>query len=385
MTWEQAQRLVKRGHQVTVVTSRLSGDPAVSSENGLVIHRIAALNTLERIGIPYPVFSPQLFAVLSRLVREHDAVLIYNHSYLSSVVGTIAARMRRRPIVLFQASPYIGYRFPWNAVEQVVDNTVGRFTLGMADKVVAISEHTATHVRKLLPRGGVEVRYLGADTQRFAPVASVVDQMEIRSRLGLPCEAFIVSTVRRFVPRNGLDTLVAAAIHLQREHSDIFVVIVGTGPQKEAVQRIIDGHRLHNVRLAGFVPGSQLPDYYRASDAFVLPTRSGEGFGLVVLEAFASGIPVVATRSGAPEEIVSHGRTGFLIPPGSPRAMADAILTLRRRPDLLADMKQAARAKAVAMDWELCVDGMEEVLVQVMNGKGGMPSMAGQVQVRSTK
>src|SRR5690242_3099052 len=131
MTWEQAHRLVQRGHQVTVVTSRLSGDPPVSTEDGLVIHRISALNTFEKLGIPYPVFAPQLFSLTARLVREHDAVLIYNHSYLSSVAGTIAGRLHGRPIVLFQASPYIGYRFPWNAVEHLVDRTLGRFTLRM--------------------------------------------------------------------------------------------------------------------------------------------------------------------------------------------------------------------------------------------------------------
>src|SRR5262249_3318752 len=127
--------------------------------------------------------------------------------------------------------------------------------------------------------------------------------------------------------------------------------------------------RLPNVHLAGFIPDEDLPDYYRAADVFVLPTRTAEGFGLVLMEAAASGVAAIATDSGAPREIIDDGSTGLLGPPGAPRDLAAAIARLHDAPDLLAAMSRAAYAKSSEFTWDRSIDVLERELGEaVANG-----------------
>lgn len=363
VAWEQAHRLARRGHQVSVVTSRLAGDPSRSMEEGFPVYRVTASNHLEeRRGIPYPVFSPGLLPLLARLVPAHDVVLVHNHTYLSSVAATLVARRCRRPTVVIQYNPFVQYRFPWNVVEHGSDLVLGRHTLRSATEVFAISEHTRRYVRTLVGDRAVEILRLGVDTRRFTPALSAADKVRIRARLGLPSDAFILFTARRLVFRNGLDTLLAACARL-REEKDILVVIGGRGPERAILERVIRAEGLRNVCLVGFIPDEDLPDFYRAADAFVLPSRTGEGFGLVLLEAFSSGIPAIATRGGGQEDVMDDGRTGLLVPPDDPGALAEATVMLRNSPSRTVAMGDSARAMAVARDWDRCVDQLEGVLV----------------------
>ncbi|MDQ1479427.1 MAG: phosphatidyl-myo-inositol alpha-mannosyltransferase, partial [Actinomycetota bacterium] len=114
--------------------------------------------------------------------------------------------------------------------------------------------------------------------------------------------------------------------------------------------------------LVGYIPDADLPDYYRAADVFILPTRTAEGFGLVLMEAAASGVPSIATDSGAPREVVDDGVTGLLVPPGAPDALASAITKLYRSPELLSEMGRAALTRSASFTWDRSIDTLERVL-----------------------
>jgi glycosyltransferase involved in cell wall biosynthesis len=329
------------------------------------VFRVAAANALEGFGIPYPLFSHRLWSGLKQLVQTNEVVLAHSHTFLSSVVGAVAARRYRRPLVVLQHNPFVEYRFPWNVVEQGADLVFGRFTLRSASRLLAVSKHTARYVETLVPNRRVEVLPNGVATQRFAPVKSAQEREEIRSRLGLSNSPFILLTVRRLVFRNGLDTLLEACVRL-KGRKDLLVVIAGSGPERPALEEFVRREGLDNVRLLGFVPDDLLPDLYRAADAFVLPTRTGEGFGLVLLEAFASGIPVIATRGGAQAEVVHEGRTGFLVAAESATELARAITVVQDHPQLRAQMGQAAWQQALTMDWEQNVTQLERALLQAV-------------------
>jgi glycosyltransferase involved in cell wall biosynthesis len=366
VSWEQAHRLTQRGHQISVVAARLKGDRTYSAEDGFPVYRVAAFNALEsRMGIPYPVYSPQMWPLLTRLVREHDVTLIQNHTYLGSVAATLAARAAKKPTVLIQYSPFVQYRFPWNVVERGADFLLGRVTLRSASRLMAISEHTRAYVRELAPNHPVRLLPLGVDTTRFTPVTTSSERQVIRRRLGWPDESFVVITLRRLVFRNGLDVLVEAATKLKANRS-ITVAIGGSGPERQLLQRVVQREKLDTVRLLGFVPDDALPDFYRAADAFVLPTRTGEGFGLVLLEAFASGIPAIATRGGGQEEAIQDGKNGILISAGDPTALAEAVSALEADRVRTRDMGKAARALAVQSGWERSVDHLEQALYEAI-------------------
>jgi len=215
-----------------------------------------------------------------------------------------------------------------------------------------------------VPDRAVTVMHLGTDGERFSPV-DLDRRVEIRRRLGLPVDAFVALTVRRLFFRNGLDTLLEAAVAL-RDRPDLHVVIGGSGPERSEIEARIQTDGLANVHLTGFIPDEDLPDYYRAADVFVLPTRTAEGFGLVVMEAAASGVPSIATDSGAPREIVDEGVTGLLVPPGAPRELAAAIARLHDEPDLRAAMSRAAFDKSAEFTWDRSIDVLESVLTEAV-------------------
>jgi D-inositol-3-phosphate glycosyltransferase len=355
---EQSRRLVARGHEVTVVSSRIADDRPLSFDDGFPVHKVAASNVLEdRVRLPYPLFSPRLF---SDLARDVDVVTAHTHTFMSTIAAARAARRNKKPFVLIQNNPYIDYRFPLDIVQRTADATIARYTVGSADRLVAISEFTAGYLRRLAPTRRVAVMHLGTDVERFSPVDST-SRSEIRRRLGLPADAFVALTVRRLFFRNGLDTLLDATERL-RDRRDLHVVIGGSGPERNEIQRRIERGGLENVHLLGFIPDADLPDYYRAADVFVLPTRTAEGFGLVLMEAAASGIPSIATDSGAPREIIDDEVTGLLVPPGAPADLATAIARLHDSPDLLAAMSGAALAKASDFTWDRSIDTLECIL-----------------------
>jgi glycosyltransferase involved in cell wall biosynthesis len=362
---EQSRRLVERGHEVTVVSSRIGDDRVLSHDDGFPVHKVAATNLLEeRIRLPYPLFSPQVFSLTSRLARDADVVVAHTHTFMSTIAAARAARVQNKPFVLIQNNPFIEYRFPLNLVQRGADATIARYTVGSADRLLAISEFTARYVRRLAPRREVTVMHLGTDVERFSPV-DAARRAEIRRRLDLPVDAFIALTVRRLFYRNGLDTLLDAATRV-RGLAGMHMVIGGTGPEHAEIKQRITQEGLANVHLVGYIPDLDLPDYYRAADVFILPTRTAEGFGLVLMEAAASGIPSIATDSGAPREVVDDGVTGMLVPPDAPDALAAAISTLYRSPELLAEMGRAALERSAGFTWDRSIDTLEQVLKEAV-------------------
>jgi glycosyltransferase involved in cell wall biosynthesis len=367
---EQSRRLAARGHEVTVVSSRIGDDRAVSSDDGFPVHKVAASNVLEeRLRLPYPLYSPKLFGVMSNLARDADVVLAHTHTFMPTVAAAWAARRHDKPFVLIQNNPYIEYRFPLDLVQKGADATIGRYTVRRADRLIAISEFTARYVERLAPGRAVTVMHLGTDRERFSP-ADGDRKVEIRRRLGLPVDAFVALTVRRLFYRNGLDTLLDAAVEL-RGRDRLHLVIGGSGPERDEIEDRIRREGLHNVRVVGFIPDDDLPDYYRAADVFLLPTRTAEGFGLVLMEAAASGVAAIATDSGAPREIIDDGATGVLVPADSPRDLAAAIARLHDAPELLTAMSRAAYAKSSEFTWDRSIDILERVLGEAVAGRTG--------------
>jgi glycosyltransferase involved in cell wall biosynthesis len=357
---EQSRRLVARGHEVTVVSSRIGDGRALSTDDGFPVHKVAASNVLEdRLRLPYPLYSPKLFGVMSDLAREADVVLAHTHTFMTTAAAARAARRHGKPFVLIQNNPYIDYRFPLDLVQKSADATIGRYTARGADRLIAISEFTARYVERLAPGRPVTVMHLGTDRERFSP-ADGDRRVEIRRRLGLPVDVFVALTVRRLFYRNGLDTLLDAALEL-RDRA-VHIVIGGSGPERGEIEDRIRREGLHNVRVVGFIPDADLPDYYRAADVFVLPTRTAEGFGLVLMEAAASGVAAIATDSGAPREIIDDGATGVLVPADAPHDLAAAIARLHDAPELLTAMSRAAYAKSSEFTWDRSIDILERVL-----------------------
>ncbi len=169
-------------------------------------------------------------------------------------------------------------------------------------------------------------------------------ESNVRERYGLPRDAHVVGFVGRLTRDKGLPELVEAFDEILRAEPETYLLLVGWFDASEdvlgrGVRRRIESHP--RIRLTGFVEGTAA--YYRAMDVMVLPTWR-EGFPNVVLEAAATGIPVVTTMSTGSRDSVVPEVTGLLIPPGYPEAISEAVLKLLRDPERRLRMGQAARA-----------------------------------------
>jgi glycosyltransferase involved in cell wall biosynthesis len=187
-----------------------------------------------------------------------------------------------------------------------------------------------------------------------------------RQRHGLPAGRTVVGSIGRLAGGGvkGFDLLLEAARRLRPAVPDLHVLIVGEGPRRAFLQAQVRRLGLGGlVHLVGAEADIRLP--LAAMDVFVFPVRWQEGFGLSLIEAMAAGRPVVASRIGAVPEIVEHGRSGWLVEPEDPAALADAIARALVDP-AAAEMGRQAQARVrTAFTLEQMVGKVEAVYREV--------------------
>jgi phosphatidyl-myo-inositol dimannoside synthase len=195
----------------------------------------------------------------------------------------------------------------------------------------------------------------GVDTDRFAPNEVARAEMRARYRLG---ERPVVVCVSRLVPRKGQDMLIRALPSIRQRVPGAALVIVGGGPYRSNLHRLAHsfGVAQHVVFTDG-VPGDELPAHHAMADVFAMPCRTRgagldvEGLGIVYLEASATGVPVIAGRSGGAPETVIDGETGAVVDGWDVGAIAASVSDLLADPDRAAHMGAAGR-RWVVDNWQ---------------------------------
>jgi phosphatidyl-myo-inositol dimannoside synthase len=219
-----------------------------------------------------------------------------------------------------------------------------------ADVVTYVSRYTRGRFASAFgPAAALEHVPPGVDVDRFVPDEVARAEMRARYRLG---ERPVVVCVSRLVPRKGQDMLIRALPSIRHRVPGAALVIVGGGPYLTSLRRLAHsfGVAEHVVFTEG-VPGDELPAHHAMADVFAMPCRTRgagldvEGFGIVFLEASATGTPVVAGRSGGAPETVLDGETGLVVDGWDVGAIAASVS------DLLADPDRAARMGAAGRQW----------------------------------
>jgi phosphatidylinositol alpha-1,6-mannosyltransferase len=330
-----------------------------------------------------------------RVVRAREPVLL-PQPHLARQVRELAARTGAEAIVIDPALPLglIGpsLGLPYAVVLHGAEVTVpGRLpvsrqllarSLGHASMWIAAGTYPELEARRaLLGRGGddggaparlpLSVRIPpGVDTERFRPLSSI-DRAAARRRLGLPTSGLMVASISRLVPRKGMDTLIeAAALASARLPGQGLTVAIGGGGRDGRRLERLASHATIPVRFLGKLPEGDMADFYACADVFALCCRSRwwgleqEGFGIVLVEAAASGLPCITIDSGGAGEAVVDGETGLVVaddgPPSddagpgaktSPReaqvaGVADALVSVLSDPSRARHMGEAGRRRA---------------------------------------
>ena len=237
------------------------------------------------------------------------------------------------------------FRLLFTSAAQRRHSRYTRWLIRRMDAVVATSARSAAFLE-----APAQVVHHGIDTATFAPAP---DRAALRARLGLDPHALLIGCFGRIRPQKGTDLFVDAMIELLPRHGHAQAVIMGGVTEKFAPfaaglkQRIAAAGLEERLRILPEDTGWTIAPWFQAIDLYVAPQRN-EGFGLTPLEAMSCGVPSIATRVGAFEEIVADGETGRLIPPEDPAALTRAIDAALTEPATIATWAAACRPRALA-------------------------------------
>jgi glycosyltransferase involved in cell wall biosynthesis len=367
VAYNQAKGLVKRGHQVTIITSKIGEEVEKEIVDGIKVIRVKALNFPEKyLRVPYPIFYPKLLLRLKEEIKDSDVINTHGIVWMHSFFSAIISRIFQKPIVLSQHNTYINYKNPvLRIIEKIADNTIGRYTLNSADHIIAVSGETKKYVLSIAKKlNNISILYNGVNFKRFKPIRN---KKIVRKKFKINLEGFICLTIRRITFKNGIDNFLQVAKSFNKKRKDMLFVLGGTGPDTEMVKKYIRENHLSNTKLLGFVSNEELPDYYALSDIFILPSKTGEGFPMVVIEAFASGLPVIGTNTGGQIEVIRDNQTGFIVEPNEPKQISKKIEYLSENKKLLKEMSKHCR-KLIEKEfsWGKNVDKLLSVYQEVL-------------------
>lgn len=379
--FEQSTRLAKRGHSIHILTRKLPEH----KKNRVTIHGVKEwryrlnyhsndfkfffdtyfygrklFNYLQKkyrfsaINFHQPISS---FAVISSPL-SHTTNKFYTCHSLS--FEEFAIRNSKNKTLLNRS---------FHLFHIIIRKWLEKKVLNDSDKIIVLSQYTKNKLKNLYHIDSKNVSIIpgGVDLKRFYPF---LKKNQIRRSFGIPGNKFILFTVRNLVPRMGLENLIIALKDIVNKAPDIFLIIGGEGPLKHKLEQLslkLDLNRF--IKFVGFIPEKELPKYYQLADLFVLPTKDLEGFGMVTLEALASGLPVLGTPIGGTQEILERFEPEFLFKNTDSHSISHLTIKkyikAKQDPQWWKDVSMRCRSFVEEnYTWKQNIDSLEEMLVQ---------------------
>jgi phosphatidylinositol alpha-mannosyltransferase len=208
---------------------------------------------------------------------------------------------------------------------------------------IAVSPSAESSVTRYF-KGDVEIIPNGVDTIRFNPNHPKIKKYD-------DGKTNILFT-GRIEKRKGLTYLLQAYAKLKPKYPDIRLIVVGRGPLLKSLHNYVRKNHLHDVHFEGFVPVKELPNYYSTAHIYCSPALFGESFGIVLLEAMANAVPVVAFNISGYNDVVSNMDNGLLAAPRDVHDLQEKLELLIKKPELRAELGARGLAKARKYTWE---------------------------------
>ncbi|MBK9122938.1 MAG: glycosyltransferase [Chloroflexi bacterium] len=375
---ELSRELGRRGVQVDVFTRRESASqPEVDTSLGATVRvirlRAGGYGTADPSSLigATQEFAAGIHKYATLNNRTYD--VMYAHYWLSGLVADVLRRSWDVPWV--QMFHTLGAMKNRIANQPMIDPRVmaEMQIVRHADRVIAATQ--AEHHQLLwlyrVDRRKVSIVPPGVDTSQFKPMNRDV----ARASVGLCDGEKMLLFVGRLEPLKAVDILLRALHELHTVEPSVLagvrLMVVGGeagNPERTrlcslAEQLGVDGY----VQFAGSKEHASLPVFYAAAEALIMPSDY-ESFGMVALEAMASGTPVIASAVGGLQYLIRDGETGFLVPVRDPESLAERIRQMLIDPNLRDTLARAAADRAVQYDWKLVVDQVIEVFERAARG-----------------
>lgn len=273
-------------------------------------------STLAKIQLPFFLMSFLINAVLYG--RKCD--LIHAHWFPSGLIGMVVKRLFNKKLVLMMHHPH-------------KKNIIYRLILKNTDFLFANSSYVLKRTDEIFETKRKAILPVPIDYNQFKPEP---DLRLIRRKYNIPDDFIFIFSAGRFINWKGFEYLIQAINLLVLKYSilNISLKIAGQGPNFKKYQDLINENDINKyVELIGYVPNSEMPNYYNEADIFVIPSiidENGEteGFGVVSLEANACRTPVVGSKVGGIVDVIQDGENGFLVEQKNPEDLADKLAKL---------------------------------------------------------
>ncbi len=366
----QATELARRGHDVTVITPALIKVPRTVDGDVLPPEPFEVV----RVGRAIPVYanraealvswSPRLGAELDRLFAARRFDVVHIHNPIGPWLAIAAARRSLAPVTVGTLHSVVAPGYP---LLRAFGGILARH-LRRLDACITVSDTVIDSLSPSLPGQQFVTIPNGIDASFFAPDAEPMPELA-----GRPTMLF----VGRFDPRNGVGHAIGAFRIVKRSHPDLQLVVVGDGPLRPLVERLVPEALRGDVHFVGRVNRLR-PRYLASADVLCSPCALAS-FGMVVLEGMSAGVPVVATRLPGFAGVMREGIDGLMVDdPEDEDGFAVALDRVLRNPAWSAQMGAAGRRRAVEhFSWPVVVDRLEALYERL----GAQPSLQARARV----
>lgn len=351
--YENARRLSEMCSDFAVLAPQVEGAATVDAEVPFDVIRVPAT---------YDTLSIKAWPYLVRLGSRFDTTL---HVQWPTALATVLARPFGGPQRIFIASHARELLMaPLPPLVQPAYDAVRSWLLQRADGHVPVSHFTAGLLRDHgVDPSTVTVVLNGTDPDVFHPMPSD----DLRRTLGVE-EKRVIITVGRLILRKGVNTVLRALPRIREEVPNVAYLVVGDGPDRDQLVALADQLGVSDVvQFLGRVPYEDVPRYLCAGDVFAMPSHQKppdvEGLPIVFFEASACGLPIIGADTGGIADAIVDGKTGFLIPPEDPDALADRLIPLLSTPERADEMGRRGRRRVVEeASWDHVADRLYRTL-----------------------
>jgi len=364
--YKQIMKLNERGHEFKVISIKWRGQSEYEKINeGIEVHRIPYV--FSRIRYPIPNFI-KLSNKIKEICRDwHPDIIVYAHMEYLTALPSLYLRNRIKIPVIVTIDSLPG--MTWFSGNKIIDTVgylnsmlIGKRIFKVADGVQFLSSELCKCVSKLnIDADKVFVITRGIDIELFKPRNG---KEFLRAELGIKEEDIVILYVGRLDLVKGVNHLLQAAKRAIPHYKNIKFLIVGDGSLRKEYETFSKPFS-DNIIFAGF--REDIPALMNISDIFVLPSLS-EGAANVVMEASASGLPVIASEVGEVSQIVSDGETGILVKPTDVAGLISALKKLIDNPLLAGEMGKEGRERMKEKySWEVVCKKIEDAYQEVID------------------
>jgi phosphatidylinositol alpha-mannosyltransferase len=327
-----------QGHDTRIIAASSTNEDVLGEH---VIKVSGAVSPVRYSGSTARItLSPQVYRRVKKILRDEKFDVVHVHEPTVPILSLVVLRHSHALNVgTFHAyrETNVMYEYMRPLLQRVFNRLDGR---------IFVSEAVRDYVSQYFP-GDSTIIPNGIDCARFAPDLQPIDQFND----GRPNILF----VGRMDARKGLRYLLRAFPYIKEAIPDARLIVVGAFSDKDKAPfiRYARANKLHGVHFVGYVSPEELPRYHRTATVYCAPNTGFESFGIVLLEAMASGLPIVASDITGFRSVLEDGAEGLFVPPQDERAIARAVIALLSDPARRAAMADCGRRKAARYDWSI--------------------------------